>query len=67
MCWRPVVACAVTYGAVRGFLASFGPLPEFMQLLGAMLAACTLGVILYLGPFLRYGCWPDGLKVRNLR
>ena len=52
VCWRPVVACAVMYGAVRGLLASMEPRPEFMQSLGALLAACALGVIIYVAAVL---------------
>ena len=47
VCWRPVVACAVMYAAVRLLLMSFNPLSAFMQSLGALLAACALGVIVY--------------------
>jgi len=45
--WRPVVACAVMYGVLRGFLAAVGPLPGFTQSFGALLAACALGFVIY--------------------
>jgi lipopolysaccharide exporter len=45
--WRPIVACVAMYVSVRGLLATLGPLPDFFHLLGALLAACSLGVALY--------------------
>lgn len=52
VCWRPVVACAVMYGAVHILLASLEPMTDFMQSLGALLAACTLGVLIYVAAVL---------------
>jgi PST family polysaccharide transporter len=51
-CWRPVVACAVMYGAVRGFLTSREQLPNFIHTFGALLAACALGVMIYVATVL---------------
>lgn len=55
VCWRPAIACAVMYGVVRGFLASFEPLSDIMQSLGALLAACAIGVMTYAATV--FGLW----------
>jgi len=54
-CWRPVVACAVMYVVTRSFLASLEPLLDFMQSLGALLAASALGVMIYMATVI--GLW----------
>ena len=52
VCWRPVVACAIMYMGVRGFLASREPLPAFSQSLTALLAACAVGIAIYVAAML---------------
>jgi O-antigen/teichoic acid export membrane protein len=46
-CWRPVLASAVMYGAVRSFLAFVETRPELMHAIGALLGACVLGLVVY--------------------
>jgi PST family polysaccharide transporter len=46
-CWRPVVASAVMYGAVRSCFLFFEPRGEFLRSAGALLVACVLGVVVY--------------------
>jgi len=47
VCWRPVTACVIMYGAVRAFLSFLGAPPEFVQSLVALLAASALGALVY--------------------
>ena len=46
-CWRPIIACAVMFGSVRVFLAALEPYRDFIWTLGALLAACAIGVLTY--------------------
>lgn len=70
ICWRPIVACAAMFVALRSLMDALGPFNGFFDSLTGLLAGCVVGCLVYvIATSLLWALarWPDGAEATAFR